>query len=451
MSRIKEFDAQRGQTLIMFVLAAGVLMGFMAMAIDVGLFYEDRRHLQNTADAAALAGVAELPVNPAAAKIKAAEWAANNGVDSSEIKTIEVRTTEFPNDTLHVEIEAEFSWIFARVLGKSKDPVGASAAARIGSISGNNDLMPWALVFGDSLCLDPLNNPIPGMNCSVKVGAGSGVTGWYGALDLDGNGGGSAEYESNIIDGTADTVYCAVGQTDPACETTDIDALSGNKVGGTGHGIAARLAAEPTPGCSKDGNDVDDFNEVFAPNSTAVAQYIVVCPDEPARHHRPHRHSQRRPDQERDHPGLGAGLPERLQVCGCHELQRGRATGRSMSPWLTPSIPRPRASSEHSIPCRPWPSAASSSSLASPSKSPAEPRSRGRRVIDVLPLVGVRSDAASRAGSADRHLVSRAPRACHKISYRARGRSPASPCHPSEYRRSGTTVTPADPTSRCSS
>lgn len=272
---------ERGQTLLIFVLALTVLLGFTAMAIDVGLFYEDRRQFQNTADAAALAGVAELPYNPAAAKIKAAEWAANNGVPSGELKSIEVRTTDYPNDTMYVELEGQFSWVFGRVLGKTSDPVGASAAARIGSLGGNNDLMPWTLVFGNSLCLDANNDPIPGMNCSVKVGAGSGVTGWYGALDLDGNGGGSAEYKSNIIDGTADTVYCAVGQTDPSCETTEIDALPGNKVGGTGQGIDERLAAEPTLGCSKDGNNVDNFDEVFAPNPTALAQYIVVCPDSP--------------------------------------------------------------------------------------------------------------------------------------------------------------------------
>ena len=139
---------ERGQTLLIFVLALTVLLGFTAMAIDVGLFYEDRRHMQNTADAAALAGVAELPYNPASAKIKAAEWAANNGVPSSELKSIEVRTTDFPNDTLYVELEGKFSWVFGRVLGKTTDPVGASAAARIGSISGNNDLMPWAIVVG---------------------------------------------------------------------------------------------------------------------------------------------------------------------------------------------------------------------------------------------------------------------------------------------------------------
>src|SRR2546422_7806217 len=90
---------ERGQTLLMFVLALTVLLGFTAMAIDVGLFFQDRRHLQNTADAAALAGAVELPLNTVGAKNRAEEWAANNGAPASEIKTIEARTTDFPNDT----------------------------------------------------------------------------------------------------------------------------------------------------------------------------------------------------------------------------------------------------------------------------------------------------------------------------------------------------------------
>lgn len=269
---------QGGQTLIIFVLAASVLLGFTAMAIDVGLLFEDRRHLQNTADAAALAGVAELPLDPVGAKLKAEEWAANNGVDSSEIKTIEVRTTDFPNDTLYVEVEKEFSWIFGRALGQTSSAVGASAAAQVGSLSGGNDLMPWAIVLGSSDCLDHQGDPIIDMNCSVKVGADTGgITGWYGALDLDGIGGGSAEYESHVIDGTAKTAYCAEGQTESWCETSVIDALDGNKVGGTGHGIDERLAAEATPGCGNDQDSVDQFSEVFGDNPSAPPTYIVLC------------------------------------------------------------------------------------------------------------------------------------------------------------------------------
>src|SRR5439155_826956 len=171
LMKTTQADSRRegGQTLLIFVLALTVLLGMTAMAIDVGLLFEDRRHMQNTAD----------------------------------------------------------------------------AAAQVGSISDTRKLMHLAMVLGDSACLTPTGTPIVDTNCSVKVGSGLGTTGWYGALDLDGNGGGSSEYESNINDGMAQTVYCAQGQTEPECQTSTVDALEGNKTGGTGHGIDQRLAAEP--------------------------------------------------------------------------------------------------------------------------------------------------------------------------------------------------------------
>ncbi|HEV8573760.1 MAG TPA: Tad domain-containing protein [Dehalococcoidia bacterium] len=269
---------ERGQTLLVAVLAMSVLLGFAAMAIDVGLFYEDRRHFQNSADAMALAGVAELPLNPAAAQTKAREWAALNDVADSEIKTLEVRTTGFPNDTLYVELEGEFDWIFARVLGQTTDNVGAEAAARTGTYAGGHNMMPWALLEGDTNCLDANGKAIFNASCVVKVGASDGVTGWRGALDFDGNGGGSNEYHDNIVDGDTDWEYCISGQDPPPCHGT-VDALTGNKVGPTGQGIDERLAQGAK--CDGNGNGVDDFDEVFEPTGLATPEYTVACPDSP--------------------------------------------------------------------------------------------------------------------------------------------------------------------------
>ena len=266
--------------LIAFVLALAVVLGFTAMTIDLGLLFEDRRHLQNTADAAALAGVVELPINPVAAKQKAQDWAAKNGVPASQIKKIEIRTTEVANDTLYVEVEKQFDWVFGGALGLDEDPVSAAAAAQIRSLRGTSNLMPWAILMGDSACLDWANNPISGADCTVKLGAGaSEIGGWFGALDLDGSGGGSSEYESNIIDGTADTRYCSVGQADPDCESFVVDALPGNKVGGTDHAIEDRLLNEPT--CDSNANGRDDFGEVFVPGENGFAEYAIVCPQSP--------------------------------------------------------------------------------------------------------------------------------------------------------------------------
>lgn len=48
--------SERGQALVLLVLAFVVLLGFTALAIDGGMVYADRRHAQNGADASSLAG-----------------------------------------------------------------------------------------------------------------------------------------------------------------------------------------------------------------------------------------------------------------------------------------------------------------------------------------------------------------------------------------------------------
>jgi Flp pilus assembly protein TadG len=278
--------AEGGQALLLTVLAMTVLVGMTAMAIDVGLLLEDRRHLQNSADAMALAGVQELPLNPIAAMKEAQSWAANNGIRSSQIKTIEVQTKFYPNDTLYVAIVDDFDWVFAKVLGLSSDTVTGDAAALVGSLNGaQGHQMPWALLSTEPTpCLNPLTGDavltVPPTSCSVKVGSDASlILGWYGALDFDNQGGGAAEYKGNIIDGTTDTVYCIDGTfapEPPECESSTINALAGNGVGPTGSGIAERQAAGPA--CDPDG--IDEFDDVFL-FTGGTPPYSVACPTSP--------------------------------------------------------------------------------------------------------------------------------------------------------------------------
>ena len=50
----------RGQVLIMFVLALFILLGFVALGVDVGYMYSVRNDLQRSADSGALAGAFAL-------------------------------------------------------------------------------------------------------------------------------------------------------------------------------------------------------------------------------------------------------------------------------------------------------------------------------------------------------------------------------------------------------
>jgi hypothetical protein len=271
---------ERGQMLLTAGLSMAVVLGFTAMAIDVGLAYQDRRDLQNDSDAAALAGVQHLPQNPGQAVTAARQWLAKNGITDDQVTTVEVQSTLVANDSMYVEVDDDFGWVFAKVLGLTTSNVGAQAKARVGSLEGNGQMMPWAILQGDTDCLDVDGNAIWNADCVVKVGAGSAISGWHGALDYDGGGGGSAEYESNIIDGEVETIYCADGDFDQPCPgNITVDDLDGNKVGGTGQGIEERLASGPA--CDGNGNGKDDFDEVFDTDPTGISDYVVICPDSP--------------------------------------------------------------------------------------------------------------------------------------------------------------------------
>ncbi len=63
---------ERGQSLVYLAVAMVVLLGFVALAIDTGLAFVERRRMQNAADAGALAGVSVLSRGGADAEV----WAA---------------------------------------------------------------------------------------------------------------------------------------------------------------------------------------------------------------------------------------------------------------------------------------------------------------------------------------------------------------------------------------
>ncbi|HEU4759248.1 MAG TPA: pilus assembly protein TadG-related protein, partial [Dehalococcoidia bacterium] len=139
---------ERGQVLIVFVLALGVLLGFVAMAIDVGLLLHERRSLQNAADAAALAGVQDLPLSPQEAVTKARDWLGRNGVDGDATVTMTTPYKGNPN-SLEVVVQEQIPFLFARVLGKESASVKARAVA---SRSGGTSFNAAFLVLDEQLC-----------------------------------------------------------------------------------------------------------------------------------------------------------------------------------------------------------------------------------------------------------------------------------------------------------
>ena len=55
---------ERGSVIVIVTISLTILLGFCAIVTDVALLYAQKAQLQNSVDAAALAGVQELPSNP---------------------------------------------------------------------------------------------------------------------------------------------------------------------------------------------------------------------------------------------------------------------------------------------------------------------------------------------------------------------------------------------------
>jgi hypothetical protein len=176
-----------------------VILGFTAMAIDVGIFLHERRDLQNAADAAALAGAAELPESPGEAEAKAHEWADKNGIDiaGGELDLVEVTTTYVTNDTVRVRVTRETPFVFGRVLGLTSETMHATGVSRVGSPSVATNAMPWALRESRKLDAEAAGYGEPVVLMESEHGGASGA---FGGLCLGAHCGAS-DYRDAIQDG----------------------------------------------------------------------------------------------------------------------------------------------------------------------------------------------------------------------------------------------------------
>src|SRR5579885_2602093 len=76
-------DGERGQSLVVWALALVVLIGMAGLTLDGSNTLENRRKLQNAADAAALAGAYDLPGSTTQAKTDATQWLTKNNFGSA--------------------------------------------------------------------------------------------------------------------------------------------------------------------------------------------------------------------------------------------------------------------------------------------------------------------------------------------------------------------------------
>ena len=150
---------EKGQALILIVLAAVALFGFAALAIDGSMAFSDKRHAQNTADTAAFAA--------ALAKARSSDWeaaararATSNGyTHNGTTQIVEVHLCTNANATctalpvgadksqyVQVKITSHVQTYFARVIGRSEfinrvEAVARAAPSHRTSVFGGNALV----------------------------------------------------------------------------------------------------------------------------------------------------------------------------------------------------------------------------------------------------------------------------------------------------------------------
>jgi len=254
-SRVRTRRGERGQALIIFVLAAGVLFGFTAMAIDVGMILHQRRELQNTADAAALAGAIELPNSPGLAHDMAQQWAELNGIDAASGDQVDISVNTLEN-TVTVRVEREQGFIFGRVLGLVSTTVSADATARVGSPLSLSGILPFGVLES---AISYNGNPT-----IIKYDATNPSNGNFGPIRVDGSG--SAVLEASIKYGTQ-TGVCA--QSQPACADPTVPTQTGNTISAVRDGFAYRFD-NTSASC-------DDFSEVLIPDGNGSYRINGAC------------------------------------------------------------------------------------------------------------------------------------------------------------------------------
>lgn len=139
---IHRANAERGAVAVVTALSLVVLLGFAALAIDVGMLYQERAELQSGADAAVLAIAQDCATGrmDCATPIDTAQALANANAkdDAAAVTEASVNmSAQSVNVRLATGEESgagSLSLAFARFLGEDSATVGASSGAQWGAV-----------------------------------------------------------------------------------------------------------------------------------------------------------------------------------------------------------------------------------------------------------------------------------------------------------------------------
>lgn len=152
MSR-RSWKDDGGAFAVMFALIFIALVGFSALAVDVGYWYASKRQLQTAADTAAMAGCQELAHKQSNAKIWATvqDYAGRNFTKPVNLANCSVIAptasglSDIGPNYVKVTVSSDSPAFLSRVLGRNRVRIRAQSVARIGYVTGARKLVPWGL------------------------------------------------------------------------------------------------------------------------------------------------------------------------------------------------------------------------------------------------------------------------------------------------------------------
>jgi Flp pilus assembly protein TadG len=212
--------SERGQAFVLAAVAMVMCFGMAALVLDVGNWFHDKRRLQGTADAAALAGAQQLPDDPSGAKSQALNYANQNGGDVAGANIV-ITSVYQANDTIAVKGQRNSEGIFSKVAGIGSADITAASKARVGPPAQALHVAPMVVHCNHPLVQNCNNSHTPTFNVPTTLDFDKmGAPGAFGMLNLDGGSGAvGAKEEAQWIE-TGFDKYLGLGKykSDPGAK-----------------------------------------------------------------------------------------------------------------------------------------------------------------------------------------------------------------------------------------
>ena len=248
MKALVPLKNQRGYVLLTVGGSLFIFLSFFALVADLGNIFLTKSQLQNTADAATLAAVVDIPNGLTTARSKAMSFASSHYAGAVKI-TIAPTDVEFGNyDFIHSRYTANtlpsnavvvaakrtkdspagaLPLFFAPLFGKNFSNVQASARAvldpHVVGVTGKNRLIPYSVI---NFVVDQNRDGQFDIGSVINIHPRSDAPGNFGFLDLNGGSNDVVELRQYIEEGYDSDFVIPPGGSKPVFGSTGIDGNS---------------------------------------------------------------------------------------------------------------------------------------------------------------------------------------------------------------------------------